>query len=370
MTCRSDGPGEHGLGGGGAPAGGNAARLVHAAVRLPAEDAPVGAPPATPDEDRRRALYQDGKAAIKAMHWVDAKTALEQAWAISPSYDVALLLAQAELNLSHYAESARLLAYYFRNVSAKESEKTYANAKKGFEIAKAKVSTVRVTAPAGAEVWVDGGLAGVAPLDGEVFVNPGKRTFELRRGALKSGQELEAVAGQEQAVSFSLADAPVGPAAKPPSAEASVSAGLPEPPTSPAPGERRDTAERSVVPVILGGATTLVALGVGIGFRVAAGSSHDDFVRLQKKNGAIGCTSGSASPSDCAAQRDAVDSENRQRPVSTTAFVVAGVAAVGTAVYWFWPRGAAPGSAAHTSRLHVSGGVTPAGSGLWLSGSF
>ena len=342
-----------------------APRVAHA------QDAPPTV--ASPDEDRRRALYAEGKAAIKAQHWVDAKKALDQAWAISPSYDVALLLAQAELNLNHYADSARLLAYYFRNVSAKENEKTYANAKKGFERAKQQVSSVTVTAPAGAEVWLDGKAIGSAPLDGAVFVNPGKRMFEVRRGDLKSQREIEAVAGQEQAVSLTLQETPAAATASAARPEASVGAGLSEPMQpveSPPPVDRHDAEQRSLVPIIIGGSATVLALGVGIGFRVAASSSHDDFVRLQQKNGDGGCTSGSASPSDCTAQRDAVDSENSQRRISTTAFVVAGVAAVGTAVYWFWPREATPSGAARGGRLRLSGAVTPAGSGLWLNGSF
>jgi hypothetical protein len=81
------------------------------------------------EEDRRRTLYQQGKEAIKAQRWVDAKTKLTDAWTIRPSYDVALSLSQAEFNLDHFAESAQYLAYYFRNVSAKENEKNLTNAK-------------------------------------------------------------------------------------------------------------------------------------------------------------------------------------------------------------------------------------------------
>src|SRR3954462_12356367 len=63
------------------------------------------------EEDRRRTLYQQGKEAIKAQRWVDAKTKLTDAWTIRPSYDVALSLSQAEFNLEHFAESAQYLAY-------------------------------------------------------------------------------------------------------------------------------------------------------------------------------------------------------------------------------------------------------------------
>src|SRR4051812_40815158 len=150
------------------------------------------------EEDRRRTLYQQGKEAIKAQRWVDAKTKLTDAWTIRPSYDVALSLSQAEFNLDHFAESAQYLAYYFRNVSAKENANNLANAKQAFEAAKAKVGSVQVTAPRGAEILVDGKVVGTAPMDTNAFVMPGKRVFEARLGDGKARQEVQAVAGQEQ----------------------------------------------------------------------------------------------------------------------------------------------------------------------------
>lgn len=172
-------------------------------------------------------------------------------------------------------------------------------------------------------------------------------------------------------MSLSVSEAPVGATPlSPHPADLSVEAGLSDRPPTAAPVERRDTAQRSLVPVVVGGATTLVALGVGIGFRLSAASRHDDVLRLQEKNGASGCANGTASSSDCTAQREAVESEDSRRRISTTAFVVAGIAAVGTAVYWFWPRPAAHSGAAQNGSLRLSGAVTPGGSGLWLSGNF
>ena len=154
------------------------------------------------EEDRRRTLYQQGKEAIKAQRWVDAKTKLSDAWTIRPSYDVALSLSQAEYNLEHFAESAQYLAYYFRNVSAKENENNLANAKQAFEAAKAKVGSIAVAAPRGAEILVDGKVVGTAPMDTDAFVNPGKRVFEARLGEAKAQQEVQAVAGQEQQITL------------------------------------------------------------------------------------------------------------------------------------------------------------------------
>lgn len=318
-----------------------------------------------PDEDRRRSLYQQGKDAIKAQRWVDARTKLLDAWTIRPSYDVALSLSQAEFNLEAFAESAQYLAYYFRNVSAKENEKNLANAKQAFEAAKAKVSSVQLTAPKGADVSIDGKVVGIAPLEDGVFVKPGKRVFEAQQGALKSAVELQALAGKEQFVTLSFSEAT-------PTAvqDLPVASGLsgPGPTIEPLPTSR--SSARSLVPVVLGAATTLVATGLGVGFRLASNSSHEELLTLREGNGSNGCTDGTAVGSECVAQQVASDTTDTRRNISTTAFVLAGVAAVGTAVYWFWPRTDTSEPAGARQGLRLSGAVEPGGAGVWLSGGF
>jgi hypothetical protein len=322
------------------------------------------------EEDRRRTLYQQGKEAIRAQRWVDAKNKLTDAWTIRPSYDVALSLSQAEFNLDHFAESAQYLAYYFRNVSAKENENNLANAKQAFEAAKAKVGSVAVTAPRGAEILVDGKVVGTAPMDTNAFVRPGERIFEARLGEAKTQQEVQAVAGQEQQISLKFAEPSnsVGPAAS--ASTTTVDAGLPEGPSAPpSPVERSDTPS-SVVPLIVGGSIVLVGAGLGIGYRVAASSKFDDLQALKKRNGANGCNTGAAVAADCKAASSAGESVDARRNISTASFVVAGAALVGTAVYWLWPRSSTASAAAGRRSFFVSGAPAPHGGSLFFSGSF
>lgn len=327
-----------------------------------AQPAPAAEP--APHEDRRRALYQQGKEAIKAQRWVDARTKLEEAWAISQSYDVALLLAQAEFNLERFDQSARLLDHYFRNVPAKESEKTLANAKQAFAAAKANVSVVSVQAPHDVEVWLDGKLVGPSPLATPLFVLPGRHKFEARRAEAASVHELEAVAGGEQTVVL---------------AEPTASAAAPEglateagsPSLDPSPSVSNEAASaRSVVPLIAGGGVALVGVGLGVAFRIASSSSHDRFVELQAAVGPDGCSGGAASATDCRALEDAVDTTDFRRNFSTGAFVVGGLAAVGTAVYWFWPRTKTTAGRRSADALHLSGHLDANKGALWLSGTF
>lgn len=342
------------------------------ALTIASQSQPVSAQTAsaterTASEDRRRALYQQGKDAIKAQRWLDAKTKLAEAWTISPSYDVALLLSQAEFNLEHFAESAKLLDYYFRNVSAKENEKTFANAKQAFEAAKAKVSAVSVHAPAGMELWLDGKAIGSAPLPGRLYVVPGRRTFEARRGDLKSVEELQAAPGQEQSVVLSEP----APAADASSNGGIVSSGLSSTASSPLPHDDTPSdSQRSVVPLLVGGGVALVGVGLGIGFRVASSSSHDRFVELQAAAGPDGCNGDAATSSECTALKDAVETTDFRRNFSTGAFVLGGVAAIGTVVYWFWPRNNARASSASAHALRFNGYADAAGGAVWLTGDF
>lgn len=315
------------------------------------------------EEDRRRTLYQQGKEAIKAQHWVDAMTKLNDAWTIRPSYDVALSLSQAEFNLGQFDASARHLAYYFKNVSAKENENNLANAKQAFEAAKAKVSSVQVTAPRGAAILVDGKDVGIAPLDGNTFVKPGKRVFEARLGDAKAEQELQAAAGQEQQVTLNL-EQPAMPAPAAASTGAAVGAGLPE---APAPTEPERPQKRSLVPVYIGGGVAAVGIAVGIGFAVAASNDKNALDVLKQKNGSSGCLG--ATSSDCATQHDAAESRDRHLTYEAIGFSVAGAALIGTAAYLLWPT-FSDGSASTRKRVTVSGGASPDGARIWVLGNF
>jgi hypothetical protein len=315
------------------------------------------------EEDRRRTLYQQGKEAIKAQHWADAKARLTDAWSIRPSYDVALSLSQAEFNLEHFAESAQYLAYYFRNVSAKENENNLTNAKRAFEAVQAKVGAVAVTAPQGAEILVDGKVVGRAPMGTNAFVAPGMHTFEARLGERRAQQEVQAIAGQERQISFGFEES--ARSAEPDARAAAVGAGLPDESAPVAPLELGT--KRSLVPVYAGAGLAAVGIGVGIGFAVAASSDRNDIDALKRKNGPSGCL-GDAS-ADCSTQKDAAQSRDRHVTYEVIGFSVAGAALIGAATYLLWPRSQ---STTGTVRepFELGGVACQDGARLWILGNF
>jgi hypothetical protein len=128
--------------------------------------------------------------------------------------------------------------------------------------------------------------------------------------------------------------------------------------------------ERSLVPVVVGGALFVVGVGTAIGFALASSSKSDTANSLRDRVGHSGCADGTASASDCSALQDAVNAKDRDRNWSTAGIILAGVAAVATPTYWFlWPH-------SNTARESRSRGVgfrasaSSAGANIWISGQF
>src|SRR4051812_18138858 len=82
----------------------------------------------TRDPTARRAAYLDAKAAIVAKDWVKAQGILNDLWAEAETYDVALGLGQAELNLAQYARAAQHLSFALEHMPPRESPELHARA--------------------------------------------------------------------------------------------------------------------------------------------------------------------------------------------------------------------------------------------------
>jgi len=290
-----------------------------------------------PDEERRRLLFQEGKEAIKARKWDLALAKLSAAWQLKRSFDVALVLSQAEFKQERFAESAEHLAYYLRFVSAKEAEDNIANARQALAAAKAKVATVRVTAPKGAEVTVDGRSLGTAPLEDAVFVAPGKRVFAAQLGESHATQEVATTAATEQALDL------VFPPQTAPSP--TPSSGLPPAPESSTPVAPRRNPPPSYNAPAIAATSGGVALATGVVFLiVASGKDSDRGSIVDKLPGTNPCGNRTDRPSACDTAQQMADDARTYRAIGYTSFGVAAAAAVAT--YFLWPTEHAEESAA------------------------
>jgi hypothetical protein len=171
-------------------------------------------------------------------------------------------LGRAELKLGKYRDAAEHLASYLaeeKGLSA-ETRQEYGRL---LDDAKAKVATLRVeVAQAGAVITVDGAAVGTAPLDRDLYVEPGRRKVEASLGERRAQKELDARAGGAVTVPLEPALPPKAP-----------------PPLPPAPPPPSASPVRTVL--IVGGATlAAAAFATGVGLLVASGDKVGDSRKL------------------------------------------------------------------------------------------
>jgi hypothetical protein len=298
---------------------------------------------------------------MKDGKYTEARKALLEAWSLSRTYDVAAILGQAELELKLYRDAAEHLDFAIQNLAPRESAETLEKIKTGLQSARLKVSELRISVnKPSAVVLVDGQEVGKSPLPGSIFVDVGPHKIEARLDSdCVDSQEITTAMASAYPIELEI------PQRTPPAPGSGLGA-LPPPNSQP---NQSDTTSPSLVPLFVGGGVAVVALGLGIGFRVASGSSHDRFVELQESLGRDGCQD-SANSSECADLKDAVDSTDFRRNFSTGAFVVGGVAAIGTAVYWFWPRRSARTSIDSAQALRFNAYADATGGAVWVGGDF
>jgi hypothetical protein len=323
------------------------------------------------ENKRVRELFRKGSKALEARKYLEAQKTLEEAWSIRQTYDVAAALAQVESELGHYVKAATYLDFCLKNIAPAESEQTLQQLQAAFEDVKTHIAIVRVSVNrSGAEVSIGDRSVGTSPLPSDLFLEPGTLSVRARHDGLEATDTLVTEAGGQYALDLSFAE-PAQPAAKlepvPPPAVA--------PPRS-AVDDRGSSEQKTpnLVPVVAGGTVFLLGVGTGLGLHFAATADSEDADEIRDRTGPDGCATGGAESSDCASLRSLAESQDRNRNLSTASFVVAGVALVGTAAYWFWPRGRSEdrgrGAAGTLLRPRMSAVAVPGLTSVTLSGQF
>lgn len=146
--------------------------------------------------------------------------------------------------------------------------------------------------------------------------------------------------------------------------------------TSIAPADAGTTeARRGPNPTIMitGGALTLIGVGTGIAFELAAEHEDSALRKYRDELGPGGC-SGASPPAECESVKDAAERYDRDRTLSLVGFATASAAAVGTIVYWLLADGGRASQASTTARdvarLRFDSAVTRSGAVLGLRGNF
>lgn len=262
-----------------------------------------------------------------------------------------------------YCDAASHLEYGLTNFSPVESEQSLKEVQQAFEAAKSHVGLLRVTSSANAEIRIDERAVGIAPLQGLVFVEPGKYTVEARLGDETVQRPVTAAAGKEYSLELTFSLVQNAPAlAIDPAAPV-------EPSTTAPPIAIEQKKESSIVPIIFGGA--LLALGVGtvIGFKLDEQAQRRDADKLRAAIGPNGCVNAALHSNDCQSLVDSSKTIDHDRSWVAAGLIIASVAAIATPLYWFWPR--SPGhNPSRTSSIQFRSGVGPNGATVLVSGEF
>jgi len=303
--------------------------------------------------DKARELYNEGRDLYARREWAKAHASFLAAWSLKEHWQIGGMLGHCEIELGRYRDAAAHLAFSVRMGAGSASDEEMDRLRKALDVARAHVGAIDIQAdPSGAEVLVDGKPVGVAPLADPVFVDPGKHVLQARMGNQASlDVTVEMAAGSTREISL-RADGKGGePAPRP----------KPETPATP-----QETTGRSMVPAIVGGAVTLIGLGAGIGFTLSAnGKASDRDHELDALGGASACGAGTSFPSECKNIKELDDAADRRKTYGTIGFVVAGVAAAGTAAYLLWPTASDSSSSAR-----VVPAVDATGGGVSVVGRF
>jgi len=357
-----------------------------------------------------RERFKEGVTFFDQKQYDKARVAFLQAYALKKHPAVLLNLAQSELRCNHEADAARHFSAFLReSTTASEAERQAAEA--GLNATKSVVALLDVNVDeVGAEIYLDGSLEGVSPLPGPLYVNPGMHSVEARKGGKTSQQQVNTSAGRQFSADLAFpakAPLPQAPAASTTVPEPTVE---PAPPAATSPGRKPFFKWLVSSPVgLVGIGLTGVGLGGGVGLAIASKKSYDnaDSVagqitataakdsRMANPDTRQLCVSPSAwltkvnYPSNvtpdfktrssqysdaCSKYQDNVSSGDRFKTLSTVGFIVGGVAAVGTVIYYFVDPNAQEGgekeAARERSHIALVPSIGPVETGLSVVGSF
>jgi hypothetical protein len=276
--------------------------------------------------------FRQGRDAFERSDFQTAAEAYRRAWEHSRSYDIAANLGQAELQLGQYRDAAEHLSYALRQLPPSIPAEIRAEMQGLLDEASRHVVTLQVTVePAGSEVRIDGQVVGRAPLDAQLYLDPGSHQVQASHDGYRAAASKAAgQAGEQQQLGLKLE--PVAESAR------HAAAGLPAESSAPGPGDE-GVSGPSLAPVLVGAGLTAAGLAVGVGFEIAAASKRAERdERPAVLDDPTSCGAGTVFASECSAIEELDADARRFGTVAVAGFVTAAVAAAGTLTYLWWPR--------------------------------
>lgn len=277
--------------------------------------------------------FAQGTAAFTEGKLEEALKIFQEIWKTTKSYDVALMLAHTERNLSKFKDAAEHYGYALANFPVTGEAEEREEAAKLLADVKKNVGTVRIRVPVkDAVVKVNGVALDAALLGQDVYLNKGKSTIEAAApGYQTATKTVEIKGGESQDLTITLV------------AEA--------------------TAPRSKVPAFVVGGIGVVGIVVGAALIGAAEGKKGEAFKLHDELGsAAGCN---ADPVKCKALRDATAAADALGNGGVAAFVIGGLAGAAAAGYMLIPS-----RKPQTGKVAIVPVIAPGAGYLSLSGAF
>jgi hypothetical protein len=311
---------------------------------VPLVAAPVLAEPSNEAVKMARKRFQEGVASVDAGNYEAARVAFQQAYALKPHPSVLRNLGQAELKTGRYLEAARHLSTFVRDTTYGTAPEREAAAK---SLAQAETQVGRVLVQVdvqGADITVDGELAGRSPVTDPFYAEPGERLIRIQKEGYDPYEKTQVIeAGRTTQLKIVLDAAAVpkpaasvsryaGPLAAPES-EATEPDGVgPPPPGITAPVS--DAGTGRTVALLATGGLAMVAAGVWIGFGLRGASLENDADDLRLR--ASPCTQPTPA---CVELSNVNDQRATANKVALAGAVGTGVSAAAfAAAFFFWPK--------------------------------
>lgn len=285
-------------------------------------------------------LLRAGIVAYKKRDYMSARTAFLAAYQQDAVTAVAAMLADVEMKLKRYRDAAEHWNVYLNGLEPEQTaERTEALAQ--IETCRRHVGTVKVTVePKGAHVVVDGVAVDLAPTQGDLWLEPGNHSIEVKVDDRTSEPKTVAVVpGDKLEVSLAAPPPPVLVAAAPVAPQALQ-------PTA-ALRESKPVETKTLV-LIGGGLLTLTGATVTSIYLLKNRSASDDYdAAVAAANAGVGdkaivnagsaCAGGSPSEA-CKRVQSAADRMTQTATVSEVALIATGVIGVATiGSYFLWP---------------------------------
>ncbi|WP_394841802.1 hypothetical protein LZC95_32590 [Pendulispora brunnea] len=290
-----------------------------------------------------------------------ALSAFTQAYAIYPSPKILWNLILTELELGRNLEAARNIHVYLVSTDPAATAQKKDAARQKLEDARKKLGSVKIEAPQGARLFIDGKPFPTAyAVDDVVELDGGGHTVAMETAAQRKERAVNVKVGEVTRVTF--AESAPEPVAAPPPVIAPVAPPPPEPPPEKS-GGLACPKSGACLATTIGLAAIGIAGGVGaVIFNSSADSAKKDADDLHGSNGS--CTTGLG---DCNGRLQTLKDDHSSRlTLSRISLGVGAASLVGAGVLFFvWPSKSNKEPSARITPL-----ISPNTAGMGLTGRF